>query len=125
MASWPEYARVVAHGYRVAQDPDVGRTPWDDGLVRQERRFTAALTVRRVTAHLADDEKLTDFRTWADTNAHQWFSWTDPEDGTTREVRVRGGAGGIEYRARTAGGRRTWELTCELEGDLSRVISGA
>ena len=123
MVAWPSYARVEAGGYGLSQDPDVARTPFDDGLVRQERRYTAAFTVREVTAHLVDDADLVRFRAWVGANAHTWFTWTDPEDGTSREVRVRGGAGGVAYTAHTAAGRRRWEARLELEGYAGRVVT--
>lgn len=122
MAAWPDYAVIQADGYGVRQDPDVRRTPLDDGLVRQEKSYDSALDVRRITAHLGDDEALGRFRAWAKEHAHRWFAWSDPEDGLVREVRVRGGAGGIEYRARVQGGRRRWVLICELEGLRGRTI---
>ena len=122
MAAWPDYAAIVADGYGTRQDADIARTPFDDGLVRQEKRYTAALTARRITAHLAGDEDYGRFRQWAARHAHRWFAWTDPEDGVAREVRVRGGAGAIQYRARVRGGRRRWELTCELEGYMGHTI---
>ncbi len=115
-AAWPSYARVVAQDYGLRQDADVARTPWDDGMVRQARRFTAALDVRRIVACLDSDDDLAAFRGWMRTHAHTWFAWTDPEDGTARQVRVRGGAGGVECRAHVAGGRRRWEAQLELEG---------
>ncbi len=123
MSAWPEYVTVEADGYGVGQDNDVSRTPFDDGLIRQERRYTAALTVRRIKGLFEDDDDYARFRAWASEYAGRWFTWTDPEDGVTREARVRGGAGGIAYRARTAGGRRTWELECEIEGYMARVIA--
>ena len=120
---WPDYASVQAGGYAVGRDADVARTPFDDGLVRQVKRYTAALTVRRVTALLADDAAYGRFRAWAADHAHAWFAWTDPEDGRAREVRVRGGAGGIQYRAHVdAGGARRWEAALELEGYMDRII---
>ena len=115
-AAWPDYAHVRADGYAAVQDSDVARTPFDDGLVRQEKRYSAALSVRRITAHLDDDAAYLRFRDWAREHAHRWFAWTDPEDGITREVRVRAGAGGISVRARVRGNRRAWEAGLELEG---------
>ena len=76
---------------------------------------------RRLRAQPSDGD-LTRFRAWA-ADAHRWFAWTDPEDGIAREVRVRGGAGAIQYRARVRGGRRSWELSCELEGYIDRIIA--
>ena len=103
-ARWPD-AGLAGLG----QDTDVERTPFDDGMVRQEKRYTAAL--------LESDADLVRFRTWARQHAHTWFAWQDPEDGTVRNARVRGGAGGIAYTARVTGDqRRMWELSYELEG---------
>ena len=115
-AVWPSDAKVEAHGFTFRQDPDVVRTPFDDGLARQERRFTAAMTVRGITALLADDAALLRFRPWARRYAHAWFAWSDSDDGVTRRVRVRRGAGAIRYTARVAAGSRRWVLACELEG---------
>ena len=115
-AAWPAAdAPILAGGYTLGQDPDVARTPWDDGMVRQERRYSAALTVRQVTALLADDAALARFRVWARAHAHGWFSWPD-DDGVSRQARVRGGAGGIRYVAHVRGGLRHWEARCEIEG---------
>ena len=41
---WPDYVAVEADGYAVADDSNVARTPFDDGFIRQERRFASALT---------------------------------------------------------------------------------
>ena len=121
-AVWPSYVRVEADGHGLQAQPDVARTPFDDGLVRQEKRFSSALTVRRITGWLASDGDLVRFREWAREHAHTWFAWTDPEDGITREVRVRGGAGAIACTARVRSGTRTWTVTAELEGLSGRTI---
>ena len=52
---WPSYAAVEADGYGVTDDNDVDRTPFDDGLIRQERRYASALTALSITALLASD----------------------------------------------------------------------
>ena len=114
--TWPAYANVAADGYGLGQDDDVARTRFDDGAVRQGRRHTRALDLRRVRGWLASDEDLVRFRAWARESAHAWFDWRDTEDGVTRRVRVRGGAGAIRYTARVRGGRRTWDFELELEG---------
>lgn len=113
---WPAYAPVVAPGYGLGQEPDVERTAFDDGAVRQAKRYTAALRVRRVTALLDSDEDLNRFQEWAAVEAHRFFDWTDPEDGNTRRVRVRGGAGGIRYTAAVSAAGRRWQAELELEG---------
>ena len=114
---WPYYVAVEADGYAVADDPNVARTPFDDGLIRQERRYASALTALRVTALLPSDADYRRFRAWAADCAHRWFAWTAPESGSVHQVRVRGGAGGIEYTARIGGGgQRSWEAALTIEG---------
>ena len=114
---WPDYAAVEANGYAVTDDANVQRTPFDDGLVRQERRYASALTALSITALLANDADYRRFRAWAAESAHRWFAWTAPESGAVHQARVRGGAGGIEYTARVGpDGRRSWEARLTLEG---------
>ena len=114
---WPDYAAIEADGYAVADDPNVARTPFDDGLIRQERRYASALTALSVTALLLSDADYRNFRAWAADCAHRWFAWTAPETGSVHRVRVRGGAGGIEYTARIGGdSRRSWEAALTIEG---------
>lgn len=116
MAAWPSYARVEADGYQVSGGPNVARTAFDDGAVRQAREYTAGFIERRVVVHLKDDADYVTFRTWAEANAHAWFTWTDPDDGVRRRARVVGGAAGIDYRAAVSAGRRAWTARCALEG---------
>ena len=114
---WPDYVAVEAEGYGVSDDTDVDRTPFDDGLIRQERRYSSALTALSATVLIESDGDYRRFRAWARENAHRWFAWTAPESGAVHRVRVRGGSGGIEYTARVGGdGRRSWEATLTLEG---------
>ena len=114
---WPAYAAIEADGYAVAGDRDVDRTPFDDGLVRQERRYASAMVALDIRALIAGDADLARFRAWARACAHRWFAWIAPETGAPHQVRVRGGAGGIEYTARIGpDGRRSWEAALTLEG---------
>jgi len=114
--AWPPYARVLADGYGLGQDNDVERSGFDDGAVRQEKIYSAALDSRALRGWLAPDADLVRFREWARSDAHTWFDYRDTEDGETRRVRVRGGAAGIRYTARVRAGQRTWDFELELEG---------
>lgn len=114
--AWPAYANVTAPGYALGRDSDVERTPYDDGLVVQEKRFSGALRTRRVRGWLKSDADQVRFEAWAEGSAHTWFDWRDTEDGVTRRVRVRGGAGGISYTAVVRDGIRTWDFELTLEG---------
>lgn len=114
--AFPAYANVTADGYGRGRDSDVERTPFDDGLVGQEKRFTSAMRTRRVRGWLKSDADQVRFENWAEQNAHTWFAYTDPEDRVQRQVRVRGGAGGIQYNAVVRDGQRTWDFELTLEG---------
>ena len=116
MAAFPAYANVTADGYRLGRDSDVERSEFDDGLIRQEKRFAGALRTRGVRGWLASDEDQVRFAAWAEANAHAWFDWRDSEDGTVRQARVRGGAAGIDSTARVRDGVRTWDFELTLEG---------
>lgn len=114
--AWPSYALIEADGYALGRDPDVERTQLDDGFVAQELRYTGAMRLRRFRGRLESDADLVRFEAWAGREAHTWFDWTDTEDGTVRQVRVRGGAGGIRYTAEVRRLRRQWIIELELEG---------
>ena len=114
--AWPDYALVVADGVQAGKDSDVSRTPWDDGASRQARARTAALRTWGIEALLDSDADATRFRAWLDEHAHAWFAWTSPEDGVSRQVRVRGGASGAPLTSRTSGGVRRWSARLTLEG---------
>ena len=116
MTAFPDYANVAADGYGLGRDPDVERTEYDDGLIAQEKRFASALRTRELRGWLASDADLVRFEAWAESQAHAFFDYTDTEDGVTRRVRVRGGAGGIRYTARVVDGQRTWDFELVLEG---------
>ena len=114
---WPDYVAVEADGYAVRDDNDVERTAFDDGLARQERRYASAMTALELRVLIASDADYRRFRAWARDRAHRWFTWSAPDSGALHRVRVRGGAGGIDYNARVGGdGRRSWEATLTLEG---------
>ena len=116
MPAWPDYAYVAAEGYGIGQANDVERTPLDDGFVAQELRYRGAMRTRQVRGWLGSDADQARFEAWASANAHTWFDYTDTEDRMVRQVRVRGGAGGIRYTARVRDGQRTWDFELTLEG---------
>ncbi len=136
MSAWPDYARIIVSGYQLGQDADVERTTFDDGMVRQARRYSASLQLRTVTAMLDSTARLNEFRAWATQWAHRWFAFADPDDGVVRRVRVRGGVGGIDYQADTLGGvggrshqartrgddRVVWRAELVLEGYQHDII---
>lgn len=122
--TWPTYAKIDA-GRRLRAGNTVRRTEFEDGAIRQARRYTAAPVHREITSWLlgsteagtvrSADEDLARFRTWAASNAHLPFTFTD-ETGADISVRVIGGEGGIEYEAEVSeAGARVWRLSLEVE----------
>ena len=117
-ALWPSYARIVAPGYGLGVANDVERTPWDDGYVRQAKIYTASQGLRNTQA-IIPGENIVTFRSWLASNAHIPFAWTDPEDGTSRQVRIVGGAGGVSLtQTARAGAVPSWEARFTLEGEV-------
>ena len=97
---------------------NVDRTPFDDGLVRQERRYASALTALSITALLASDADYAALpRVGRLTARTAGLHGRRLRPARVHQVRVRGGAGGIEYTARVGGdGRRAWEAALVIEG---------
>ena len=115
MAEWPDYAAIEADGLTVRAESDVERTPYDDGSVRQAKRFSSVLVGHAITVLLDDDGAYNLFRGWAAANAAAFFEFPRSDDGSTAMARVRGGAGGIEYTARVSGLKRRWEAQMTIE----------
>ena len=114
--AWPDYVAIVVPDQIIGQDSDVVRSRFEDGLVRQERRYDTALHTWSITALIDSDDDLARFRAWARREAHTWFIWTDVTTGAPRRVRVRDGAGGITCTAFVSAALRRWEATLTLEG---------
>ncbi len=123
MSVWPDYAKIEADSYRVAYGTHVLRTGFDDGFVRQERLAGQPLVLRHLHAMLDGDQAMNDFRTWAETYAHSWFAFIDPEDGIARQVRVRGGLGGMDFHLTSRGRVRRWSVKLALEGYADHLVS--
>ena len=113
---WPDYVHIVVPGQQIGQDTNVERSRFEDGFVRQEKRYTSALYTWQTLVLIKSDTDLDRFRRWADDEAHSWFTWGDVVSGQTRRVRVRDGAGGINYTPFVQAGARRWEAAMILEG---------
>lgn len=125
-AAWPDYLRIEARGLAQRQDSDVERSTFDDGLVRQARRRSAALDVRSVTVTVQTQIDYARARAWLRDHAAGWFAWRDPDDGVLRRARVRGGAAGVAWTFRPGrSGAGTWEGRMEIEGLRSDLVAEA
>lgn len=117
MTAWPDWVSIIADGVESGAEPNVERTPFDDGAIAQEKTRAQATRTLGVTVLIDDDDDYARFDTWAATHSHEYFDWTSPIDGRALRARVRGGHGGIRYRSVIIPGpKRTWEARLELEG---------
>lgn len=125
-AAWPGRTRtddglcvVLRAGYAETIESNVRRTQFEDGGVAQKVAKSRDVMVRSFTFMVKDGD-LAAFRAWLRANAADWFDFTDL-DQTEREVRVRGGVGGVRLEAETGStfeGERFHRGTAELEGYL-------
>ena len=109
---------IAVEGYVDHDEPNVRRTPLEDGAIAQHRITTSPFRVRRAEIFVYE-ENVTAFRAWIRAWGHTWFNWTDSHDGVSREARIRGGAGTVQLQ-RVAGrflnGQRYRTAQVELEG---------
>lgn len=119
----PAGTEFISEDMEIAEDPDVQRTPFDDGASRQQRVYTESYTVHRLAVRLRSDADMETFRSWARREAHTWFSWASLTDGVVRRVRVRGGRAGVTYDSQPGGSLgRWWIARFELEGLRSDTV---
>lgn len=114
MADFPAYVKLLADGRVEGRAPDVERTQFESGMVRQEKRYRSALRTREVTAWIEDSDKAA-FDAWAARDSHRWFSWRDLGTAEVRQARVREGDGGIQRTSRSRDGNLTWDIAFTLE----------
>ena len=75
---WPPYARIEADGYQLGSDSDVARDTLDDGLIRQEKRYSSAMRTRVVRGWLDSDADLIRFREWVAAAGFGWLRIVTP-----------------------------------------------
>ena len=95
---WPwNLATIEFAGYTFGSGPDVDRTPFEDGAIRQEEIADSPMDNRNFRIKVKESN-LTAFRTWLKNNGASWFNFRDFEDGTTRERRIVGGRRAVQLR---------------------------
>lgn len=116
---WPYHlATIEWEGYERGADPDVERTPFDDGSARQAQTVSRSYEVRRFTVAV-QLSNLDAFEDWLRANSNTTFNLRDIEDRAMRDVRMRGGRGSVVLRAVSGlrlNGERFSRGTIELEG---------
>ena len=115
MATFPAYLVPTISGFSVNPERVVVRTEMSDGLIKQSKTRTRALSTRAVTYWA---KSLTDFQNWviffrdSINSGADWFTWTDPIDGVSKTARIVDGA----YKARPLNGLKTdWHIDLKIE----------
>ena len=117
---WPwSLVDIQWEDYETGPDPDVDRTPFEDGAVRQATTVSRPLESRQFNVIVKHSNKAA-FDTWTRTNSNKWFNFRDVTDKAVRDCRLRGGRGSFKLRAapdtRRYQGDRYWTGTVEIEG---------
>ena len=117
---WPWGLTTIEwQSYERGADPDVERTSFDDGSVRQARTVSKSYDLRRFTIVVKQDDKA-NFDDWLRSNGNDFFNFRDLEDRQIRDARIRGGRGSVRLIAvegnQRLDGQRFWRGTVELEG---------
>ena len=119
---WPDYAPITS-SIEISAAPNVARTEFDDGAVRQARRVATPVTRVSVEAEVLG-RRLPELRAWAAAHADRYFRMRMPSLGTVG-MRVVGGVGGITYeQVARAPGRARWRVRMTLE-DAQGTAQGA
>lgn len=115
MASLPSYVKVLANGYEEQRGKGaLVRSSMESGPAKQRRVQSRSIVTRPVTLMIESRENYLAWIEWVKTTliaGSDWFTWTDPVDGTTKQGRVVNG----EYTATPQAGLRLWMISLTLE----------
>ena len=117
-ADWPwDLAVIDFDGYTAGSAPDVERTPFEDGAVRQEETADSPMDNRSFRISVKQSN-LVAFRAWLAANGAGWFNFRDFEDATVRERRIVGGRAAVQLRGvdgEYLDGELFWRAEVQLE----------
>ncbi len=115
MAAFPSALELLHDGFGHEPGSVVGRTPFEDGMVKQARTRQRALVGRPVVYRA---KSKADFQAWEtffrDTINYgaDWFDWTDPVDSQVKQARIVEGT----YSARPLQAMlEDWRISMRLE----------
>ena len=116
---WPwNLVTILLAGFEYQPDPDVERTSFEDGSIRQATIRTRSYDVRRFE-FVVMASNYDAFDAWLRANSNELINFRDPTDKVVRDVRIRGGRASVSLRA-VEGQRlrreRFWRGSIELEG---------
>ena len=125
-AMMTELEGVEAAALSMRAAPDVARTRFDDGAVRQAPASSGVVETWRLRA-LVKPGRLEAFRTWADAQGAGWFPFLAPGVGSDPAFQGRfvGGAGRVSYQQTTPGaGAARWTADMEVEMKPKNIRKG-
>lgn len=111
------YGKLLLRDYGERPESAVLRTEMESGFAKQAKIRSKVPVFRPAVIDYSNTE-YSQFKTWfKDTLARgtNWFAWTDPQDGVSKQARIVRG----EYEARsyfkTEGETLSWEVSFLLE----------
>lgn len=115
MATFPTTGKLLFPGFAEQREPAALRTDTENGPPKQLMVRSRVMVTRPVT-YLFAKADYTAFVAWVrDTtnNGVDWFDWTDPVDGVTKQARIVGGD--ISDAKPRQGHFSHWTVTFKLE----------
>jgi hypothetical protein len=115
MASLPAYVKVVMDGYTQSPESVVSRTEMESGPPKQLLARSRPMIPRNVVFLIRSKEDYVAFLAWFRDEINygvDWFDYTDPFDGVTKEARIV--AGKIEPSLQKSN-FAMWKVGCVLE----------
>ncbi len=113
MATWPSYATIAS----IAEKPQSAmlRTKMESGPPKETKVRSKQTILRPITVHLASLTDYQNFTAWIRVTLDRgkdWFDWTDPVDGQTKQAKIVNGL----YEGDPAGNTlQTWHVQITLE----------
>ena len=96
IATWPEYAKIMADGFGVSRDPLTVRSEMESGPPKQLQVRTRGMVQRSFRALLTTREDYLAFLSWFKVTIRagaDWFWFRDPVSKQTVEARIVNGLG--------------------------------
>lgn len=115
MAAFPSYARVLLAGFNQARESGVTRTQMESGPPKQLKTKSRVLVTRSVRVLFNSKTDFLTFVTWFQSTVNfgaDWFTWTDPVDGVSKNARI---VGSLGREAPVAGGDGAWSVDAQIE----------
>jgi len=116
MATWPAYAAILLDGFKLQRESALERTQMESGPPKQTRTKSRVMVARPATARFDSRADYLNFLAWFTSDIHRgadWFTWTDPVDGATKQARIRGGQ--LDEEAPFAHLAGAWRVRLTLE----------